>query len=245
MTLEATITPGGAPGERGDLWTGEPVTDPCIVTDPFGIPRGNTLGYHTGIDLAPIDPLRPPILFAWEPGEVTWVGEWEGATRTGPSATGGYGNVVEVTFARRRSRFAHLKAFGPKIAEWIRSGKPVRRRPLLHEGDAIGVMGNTGNVRSGGIVPALDDKVSGTHVHFELQVPIAGGWQFVNPYRYVRAPEEVDAGTEPIVDASPALLKALALAALTERLKNETDLAGAKAVDMAADDLVRLLRSGG
>ena len=71
---------------------------------------------------------------------------------------GGYGVAIEVEHSDpvRRTLYGHLSEI------YVRSGQRVR------QGEVIGRVGSTG-------------LSTGPHLHFELRIPSAGGWQAVDP----------------------------------------------------------------
>ncbi len=117
----ASESSGG--GQAAQTWS-EPTfvwpLGPDGISDPFGTPRANAFGYHTGVDfLAPIG----TIVGASAAGQVT-VATWD------PS----YGNWVEISHGGGyRSRYAHLDEIWVREGEWVQSNA------------YIGTVGNTGN----------------------------------------------------------------------------------------------------
>ena len=117
----ASASSGG--GQAVQTWS-EPTfvwpLGPDGISDPFGTPRANSFGYHTGVDfLAPIG----TIVGATAAGQVT-VATWD------PS----YGNWVEISHGGGyRSRYAHLDEIWVREGEWVQSNA------------YIGTVGNTGN----------------------------------------------------------------------------------------------------
>ena len=90
------------------------------ISDPFGTPRANSVGYHTGVDFTAA---VGTIVGSTAPGQVT-VATWD------PS----YGNWVELDHGGGyRSRYAHLDEI------WVREGEWVGANAY------IGTVGNTGN----------------------------------------------------------------------------------------------------
>lgn len=89
------------------------------ISDPFGVPRGNAYGYHTGVDWpAPIG----TIVGSTAAGVVSYAG-WDG----------GYGYWVEVDHGGGvRSRYAHLNEIFVVVGEWLGAG------------GYVGTVGNTG-----------------------------------------------------------------------------------------------------
>ena len=58
----------------GVRWEGEPFQEPVFITAQFGEPRNNGVGYHTGIDLAPLDG-QPGLPISFSQGAVIlWCG---------------------------------------------------------------------------------------------------------------------------------------------------------------------------
>lgn len=110
-------------GQSAQVWA-EPTfawpLGPDGISDPFGTPRANAFGYHTGVDfLAPIG----TIVGSTAAGQVT-VATWD------PS----YGNWVEINHGGGyRSRYAHLDEIWVREGEWVQSNA------------YIGTVGNTGN----------------------------------------------------------------------------------------------------
>ncbi len=111
-----------ASGASTAAWTMPTFGWPMSVTsisDPFGVPRGNAYGYHTGVDWpAPIG----TIVGATAAGVVSYAG-WDG----------GYGYWVEVDHGGGvRSRYAHLNEIFVVVGEWLGAG------------GYVGTVGNTG-----------------------------------------------------------------------------------------------------
>lgn len=119
----ASIAGGySASGASTAAWTMPTFGWPMSVTsisDPFGVPRGNAYGYHTGVDWpAPIG----TIVGATAAGVVSYAG-WDG----------GYGYWVEVDHGGGvRSRYAHLNEIFVVVGEWLGAG------------GYVGTVGNTG-----------------------------------------------------------------------------------------------------
>ena len=90
------------------------------ISDYFGTPRANAVGYHTGVDyIAPVGEL----IGAAASGVVS-VATW------GPS----YGNWVEIDHGGGyRSRYAHLDVINVREGQWVEAS------------NYIGTVGNTGN----------------------------------------------------------------------------------------------------
>lgn len=90
------------------------------ISDYFGTPRGNSVGYHTGVDYtAPVGEL----VGAAAAGVVS-VATWD------PS----YGNWVEIDHGGGyRSRYAHLDIINVREGQWVEAG------------NYVGTVGNTGN----------------------------------------------------------------------------------------------------
>lgn len=90
------------------------------ISDPFGTPRANSVGYHTGVDFVAA---VGTIVGSTAAGQVT-VATWD------PS----FGNWIEIDHGGGyRSRYAHLDAI------WVREGEWVQANAF------IGTVGNTGN----------------------------------------------------------------------------------------------------
>lgn len=90
------------------------------ISDLFGTPRANSVGYHTGVDFVAA---VGTIVGSTAAGQVT-VATWD------PS----YGNWIEINHGGGyRSRYAHLDAI------WVREGEWVQANAF------IGTVGNTGN----------------------------------------------------------------------------------------------------
>ena len=109
-------------GSGGAIWTmpafGWPMKVDAI-SDPFGVPRGNAYGYHTGVDWpAPVG----RIVGATAAGVVSYAG-WDAS----------YGYWVEMDHGGGvRSRYAHLNEISVVSGEWLEAGWYV------------GTVGNTG-----------------------------------------------------------------------------------------------------
>ncbi len=90
------------------------------ISDPFGTPRGNAVGYHTGVDFITA---VGTIVGSTAAGQVT-VATWD------PS----YGNWIEIDHGGGfRSRYAHLNEI------WVREGEWVEANAY------VGTVGSTGN----------------------------------------------------------------------------------------------------
>lgn len=119
----ASVAGGGYSGSgAGGTWSMPMFAWPMAVTsisDPFGVPRGNSYGYHTGVDWpAPIG----TIVGSTAAGVVSFAG-WDG----------GYGYWVEVDHGGGvRSRYAHLNEIFVVVGAWVAAG------------DYVGTVGNTG-----------------------------------------------------------------------------------------------------
>lgn len=119
----ATPTEAASGGQPAQVWT-----VPAFVlylrydkiSDYFGTPRGNAVGYHTGVDyIAPVGEL----VGAAAAGRIS-VATWD------PS----YGNWVEIDHGGGyRSRYAHLDIINVREGQWVDAGS------------YIGTVGNTGN----------------------------------------------------------------------------------------------------
>lgn len=122
-SASASVSSSDGGGQSAQVWA-EPTfvwpLGPDGISDPFGTPRANAFGYHTGVDfLAPIG----TIVGSTAAGQVT-VATWD------PS----YGNWVEISHGGGyRSRYAHLDEIWVREGEWVQSNA------------YIGTVGNTGN----------------------------------------------------------------------------------------------------
>lgn len=117
------VTTGVGSSEGAAVWSVPDFLWPLgydKISDFFGTPRANAVGYHTGVDfVAPIG----TIVGSTAAGQVT-VATWD------PS----YGNWIEIDHGGGyRSRYAHLDAI------WVREGEWVQANAF------IGTVGNTGN----------------------------------------------------------------------------------------------------
>lgn len=160
---------------QGNAWVGEPFSRPMTITAKFGEPRDNGVGYHTGIDLAPLDGLPgQEIAFRTQGFFIQWCGVY-GGTRA-RDQNGGYGNVLlgRVNAIGYSVLLAHMQGFCPDIQKWVDSGWDPNLKPTFSPGEVLGYQGNSGYVYgtlpdgSFGI-PADDDHVSGTHTHLEVR----------------------------------------------------------------------------
>ncbi len=122
-SASASVSSSDGGGQSAQVWA-EPTfvwpLGPDGISDPFGTPRANAFGYHTGVDfLAPIG----TFVGSTAAGQVT-VATWD------PS----YGNWVEISHGGGyRSRYAHLDEIWVREGEWVQSNA------------YIGTVGNTGN----------------------------------------------------------------------------------------------------
>lgn len=164
-------------------WIGEPFTAPMLVTAEFGEPRNNGVGYHTGLDLAPLTG-QPgtPIRLTSSGAFIMWCGVYQGTRAR--DQNGGYGNVLLLRLTNQyQLLIAHMMAFSDPIQQWIDAGFPASLKPTFSPNEVIGYQGNTGYVY-GSLpdgtfgIPADDDNISATHTHLEVRNP-AG--QLVNP----------------------------------------------------------------
>lgn len=192
--LEAEVIPAGVAGESGDIWRGEPFTSDQVISDPFGIPRNNSFGYHLAPDFVPTG--KREIRFARSIRVIQVLTWHEGDDRRTTNA--GYGNVlfIEDTMETVRWRVAHCASFGPKVTNWIAKGTNPSQAPILDAGELLAIQGNTGYVFSGGTLPPAGDTEWGLHTHLEELRFINGAWVYVNPLRYVT-------GASPVLDLPP------------------------------------------
>ena len=121
----ASASTGGSSsgGQSQAVWTVPTFIWPLgfeKISDLFGTPRSNAVGYHTGVDfIAAVG----TIVGSSAAGQVT-VATWD------PS----YGNWIEIDHGGGyRSRYAHLNEIFVREGEWVQSNT------------YIGTVGNTGN----------------------------------------------------------------------------------------------------
>ncbi len=119
-SLPAGLTRGGGSSIQS---SGEPIfLWPLAfdkISDPFGTPRNNSAGYHTGVDFVAA---VGTIVGATAAGQVT-VATWDSS----------YGNWVEIDHGGGyRSRYAHLNEIFVREGEWVGANA------------FIGTVGNTG-----------------------------------------------------------------------------------------------------
>ena len=121
------------------------------LTDPFGSPRSNSVGFHPGVDLAGPSPgMNIPV-------RASWSGIVERVERGCPDngqecGSGGYGNHVVIRTKNPTGSFIHIYAHlqSGSIPGEIRAGSTVR------QGDPLGRIGNSG-------------LSFGAHLHFEVR----------------------------------------------------------------------------
>ena len=110
-------------GQSAAVWTVPTFIWPLgfeKISDHFGTPRSNSVGYHTGVDFVAA---VGTIVGSAAAGQVT-VATWD------PS----YGNWIEIDHGGGyRSRYAHLNEIFVREGEWVQSNT------------YIGTVGNTGN----------------------------------------------------------------------------------------------------
>ena len=110
-------------GQSAAVWTVPTFIWPLgfeKISDHFGTPRSNSVGYHTGVDFVAA---VGTIVGSSAAGQVT-VATWD------PS----YGNWIEIDHGGGyRSRYAHLNEIFVREGEWVQSNT------------YIGTVGNTGN----------------------------------------------------------------------------------------------------
>lgn len=122
-SVATPVTSTASPSQPTATWT-EPQFVLYLrydkISDYFGSPRGNAIGYHTGVDyIAPVGEL----VGAAAAGVVS-VATWD------PS----YGNWVEIDHGGGyRSRYAHLDIINVREGQWVEAG------------NYVGTVGNTGN----------------------------------------------------------------------------------------------------
>ena len=123
------------------------------VTSPRGIRTlGGTTGFHKGIDLVGID-------------DITVYSVSDGVVRTGNQPNGA-GNYIVVTLDDgRRIFYMHLASFIAKDGQRVKVG------------DALGIMGNTGNS-------------TGAHTHLELR-PAGTTYDSLDICEFTKIPNEV------------------------------------------------------
>ncbi len=118
-----------------------------IITSPYGerIMNGQKQ-FHPGIDIGVVgNPINEPVVAAKD-GVISWINE-------NPATSGGFGKVVYVHLKDGWfSIYPHLS----DIEESLFVGKEIK------EGDAIGIMGNTG-------------YSFGIHLHYEERRTMAAG----------------------------------------------------------------------
>ncbi len=215
--FETEIIEGAPAGIAGDSLRGRPVSGECLVTDVFGTPRNNGIGYHPALDLAPL------VSFAHEreycaiaPGPLLWVGVGVRGPG-GRNLNGGYGNVALVGHEEGTQTLgAHLREFSPRIQAWIDAGFPPDSRPYLEADELIGIVGNTGYVWPEPVDAA--DDVRGVHLHFECRDG-AGG--YIDPVRWMVDVDEVHPAPAPdlppaVEEERPPLLKIGPIGAFNE-----------------------------
>ena len=117
------VSTGSSGSQSAAVWTVPDFLWPLgydKISDFFGTPRANSVGYHTGVDFVAA---VGTIVGSTAAGQVT-VATWD------PS----YGNWIEINHGGGyRSRYAHLDAI------WVREGEWVEANAF------IGTVGNTGN----------------------------------------------------------------------------------------------------
>lgn len=119
----STTATSGNGGGQAAVWTVPTFVWPLgydKISDLFGTPRANSVGYHTGVDFVAA---VGTIVGSTAAGQVT-VATWD------PS----YGNWIEIDHGGGyRSRYAHLDEIWVREGEWLQSNA------------YIGTVGNTGN----------------------------------------------------------------------------------------------------
>lgn len=127
---------------------------------------------HTGIDITGTSGVTP--IKASAAGIVVKVGHWN---KSIPRSSAGYGNYVLIDNGTDKSgnRIATVYAHMYDNSICVSEGQHVE------QGQVIGKLGNSGNVRSHGSSPSIGDLVSGAHLHFEIRI----NGQAVNPRNYL------------------------------------------------------------
>lgn len=122
-TVSSTSSSGDSGGQSAAAWSVPTFAWPLgydKISDLFGTPRANSVGYHTGVDFVAA---VGTIVGSTAAGQVT-VATWD------PS----YGNWIEINHGGGyRSRYAHLDEIWVREGEWLQSNA------------YIGTVGNTGN----------------------------------------------------------------------------------------------------
>lgn len=127
---------------------------------------------HTGIDIlgkSGVTPVR-----AAASGTVIKVGKWN---KSIPRRSAGYGNYVVIDNGQDKNGNSIRTLYAHMYDNTIR----VHVGQHVSQGEIIGTLGNSGNVRSHGVSPAISDLVSGAHLHFEIIV----NNHAVNPRNYL------------------------------------------------------------
>lgn len=196
---------------------GRPVAGLCVITDPYGTPRNNWIGKHTGTDVAPVQPNPSDEDIALRPcggAVLNWI-----VIDGGRNANGGVGNMTELLYDNGlRSRYFHQREFSPRIQAWIDGGYDPATRPYLEPDEVVGIMGNTGFVYgAGGATPGPGDLQTGRHLHWEMVLPTG---ESVDPMQYVIDVPEVHftpvANPKPVSIVEPERIETNFVAAWNE-----------------------------
>jgi len=127
---------------------------------------------HTGIDILGTSGVTP--VRAAASGTVIKVGTWN---KSVPRRSAGYGNYVVIDNGQDKNGNSIRTLYAHMYDNTIR----VHVGQHVSQGEIIGILGNSGNVRSHGVSPAITDLVSGAHLHFEIIV----NNHAVNPRNYL------------------------------------------------------------
>jgi murein DD-endopeptidase MepM/ murein hydrolase activator NlpD len=134
------------------------------LTEPFGWPRGNSFGYHTGTDLAGKSPGdQVPIRASWG-GVVEYIKQGCNNNGDGCGSGGHYGNHVIIRTTTPTGSFTHLYSHFSSIDNGLKAGQPVA------QGQQLGTSGNSG-------------YSFGVHLHFEMRA--SDGKTRLNPLLFM------------------------------------------------------------
>ncbi|MEL6232393.1 MAG: peptidoglycan DD-metalloendopeptidase family protein [Cyanobacteria bacterium J06627_3] len=172
-----------------------PLASPSPITSLFGWrwhPIHNDYRFHAGTDLGA--PQGTPIL-ATQSGQVSLA-----------DYLGGYGLTVILRHNDNtlESRYAHMSHILVKPGEWV------------EQGEAIGLVGSTGNS-------------TGPHLHFELHQLTSQGWTAISPnevlsYALANLNNGIGGGVNPLqaLNIMPKAQAAQGKASLPDAIKTET-----------------------